>query len=261
MSSLLIDIHPNATLGKNISVGNFSTIAADVIIGDGTQIGPHVTILSGSRIGKNCQIFPGAVIGATAQDQKKATTSSAYVTIGDHTIVREFVTLHRGTLGHTTIGAHVLLMAYVHVAHDCTIEDYTIIANGVQLAGHITLQHHCIIGGMTGIHQFTRIGSYSMVAGRSSVRKDVPPFVKVAREPLRYCGINTVALQRHGFIPEQYERIKQSYHLIYQSKLPLETALSTIAQEIENSAEKEMILSFIRDSKRGIVKKSPIHLT
>lgn len=248
------DIHPSAILGKQVTIGNFVTIQADVVIGDGTYIGPHVTIMSGSRIGKNCQIFPGAVIGAAAQD-RKPTTLKTYVAIGDYTVIREFVTLNRGTLGNTIIGSHVLLMAYVHVAHDCIIEDHVIVTNAAQLAGHVQLHHHAVIGGMAAIHQFMRVGAYSMVASKSIVRKDVPPFIKVAREPLRYCGINLVALQRNGFTQAQCDIICHTYRLIYQSQLLLPLALEAVDTQVIHSREKEMIYSFIRNSAKGIVKK------
>ena len=254
MQHKLSEVHPAAILGKNVAVGSFSSIQADVIIGDGTIVGPHATIMSGSRIGKNCQIFPGAVIGASAQDKKKIGRKT-YVEIGDHTVIREFVTLNKGTFHNTHIGSHVLLMAYVHVAHDCIVQDHVIVANAAQLAGHVQLQHHAVIGGMAAIHQCMSVGAYSMVASKSIVRKDVPPFIKVAREPLKYCGINTVALQRHDFTAEQCARIHQIYYYIYHSKLLLTTALRKIDQQIGTYKEAEIILSFICNSKNGIVKK------
>ncbi|MGI2257147.1 acyl-ACP--UDP-N-acetylglucosamine O-acyltransferase [Candidatus Cardinium hertigii] len=248
------DIHPGATLGKSVTIGNFVTIQEDVVIGDGTYIGPHVTIMSGSRIGENCQIFPGAVIGAVAQD-RKSTTLKTYVEVGNHTVIREFVTLNRGTLGDTIIGAHVLLMAYVHVAHDCIVEDHVTVTNAAQLAGHVQLHHHAVIGGMAALHQFMRVGAYSMVASKSIVRKDVPPFIKVGREPLCYSGINLIALQRHRFTKEQSDTIHHIYRLIYHSKLLLPLALEAVANQVIHSKEKEMVLSFIRNSPKGIVKK------
>ncbi len=252
------DIHPSAKLGQGINIGSFVTIEEDVVIGDGTSIGPHATIMSGSRIGRNCQIFPGAVIGAPAQDRKSAKLPT-YVEIGDYTLIREFVTLNKGTFGNTVIGSHVLLMAYVHVAHDCIIEDHVVVTNAAQLAGHVQLHHHAVIGGMAAVHQFMRVGAYSMVASKSIVRKDVPPFIKVAREPLRYCGINMVALQRNGFTKAQCHTICQAYRLIYHSQLLLPLALEAVDKQIINTQEKEMILSFIRNSHKGIVKK-PIRM-
>ncbi|TDG95785.1 acyl-ACP--UDP-N-acetylglucosamine O-acyltransferase [Cardinium endosymbiont of Culicoides punctatus] len=255
MEYRLSDIHADAILGKNVTVESFVTIQPDVIIDDNTWIGSHVTIMSGSRIGKNCQIFPNAVIGAATQDKKKA-CQQTYVEIGDNTVIREFVTLNRGTVGNTTIGSHVLLMAYVHVAHDCIIEDHVVVANATQLAGHVVLQHHAVIGGMAAIHQFIHVGAYSMVGSKSIVRKDIPPFTKVAHEPLRYCGINFIGLQRHGFNQEQCDAIRDSYRYIYQSKMPLASALEMIDKQIENSQEKNVIIDFIRNSNAGIVKKT-----
>jgi UDP-N-acetylglucosamine acyltransferase len=254
MNNRLSDIHPNAVIGKEVILGSFVTIQSDVIIGDKTFVGSHVTILSGSRIGKNCQIFTNAVIGSSSQDQKKI-SSPTYVEIGDDTVIREFVTVNRGTFGNTIVGSRVLLMAYVHVAHDCIIEDRVIVSNGAQLAGHVQLQDHAVIGGMAAIHQFMRVGSYSMVASKSIVRKEVPPFIKVAREPLCYCGVNWIALQRHGFTKAQEDIIHRIYFLIYQSKLPLSRALKEIEEQIPSTLEKERILSFIRSSNKGIVKK------
>ncbi|WP_419241746.1 acyl-ACP--UDP-N-acetylglucosamine O-acyltransferase [Cardinium endosymbiont of Nabis limbatus] len=249
------DIHPSARLGKAVTIGSFVTIQEDVVVGDGTYIAPHVTIMSGSRIGKNCQIFPGAVIGARSQDRKSSTLNT-YVEVGDHTVIREFVTLNRGTVGNTIIGAHVLLMAYVHVAHDCVVEDYVTVTNAAQLAGHVQLHHHAVVGGMAAVHQFMRVGVYSMVASKSIVRKDVPPFIKVGREPLRYCGINLVALQRHGFTKEQCYTIYHAYRLIYHSQLLLPLALEEVDKQVADVQEKEMILAFIRNSHKGIVKKT-----
>ena len=248
-------IHEAAILGKNVQVGNYTSIYQDVVIGDDTWIGPHVTIMPGSRIGKHCQIFPGAIIGSASQDLKQP-THKTHVYIGDYTIVREYVTLNRGTFQHTCVGSHVLLMAYVHVAHDCMVEDHVIVANSTQLAGHVQLAHHAVIGGMSAVHQFMRIGAYSMVASTSVVRKDVPPFVKVAREPLRYCGLNIVALERHGFSKSQRDCIEMMYRLIYKSNLPLQVALQEIDQTLPNNVEKEMVLTFIRQSHKGIIKKT-----
>lgn len=249
------DIHPNANIGHQVTIGNFVTIEEDVVIGEGTYIAPHVTIMSGSRIGKYCQIFPGAVIGAAPQDRKPPKVPT-YIEIGDHTVIREFVTLNRGTFGNTLVGAHVLLMAYVHVAHDCIIEDHVIVTNAAQLAGHVQLHHHSVIGGMAAVHQFMRVGAYSMVASKSIVRKDVPPFIKAAREPLRYCGINLIALQRHAFTKAQTDTINHTYRLIYQSGLVLPSALEAVASQVPYTEEQAMIVNFIRNSSKGIVKKT-----
>lgn len=247
-------VHPGAVVGQEVHIEDFATIQDDVVIGDGTWIGPHATILSGSRIGKQCRIFPGAVVGGVSQERKK-NPNPTYVFVGDGTTVREFVTLNRGTFGNTVVGAHVLLMAYVHVAHDCLLADHVTVANATQLAGHVALEHHVVVGGMTAIHQRMRVGAYSMVGSKSIVRKDVPPFVKVAREPLRYCGVNVVALQRNGFRPEQCTAIQESYRWIYRSNQPLPEALQSVEQFVPSGAERNAILSFIRSSNKGIVRK------
>ncbi len=179
--SNLVSIHPNAVIGKNVVIDPFTMIHDDVVIGDGTWIGSNVTIFPGARIGKNVKIFPGAVISAVPQDLKfsgEPTTAE----IGDNTVIREFVTINRGTkaLGKTIVGNDNLLMAYVHVAHDCIVGNHCILANGATLAGHITIDDFAIIGGLSAIHQFVHIGSHVMISGGSLVRKDVPPYVKAA---------------------------------------------------------------------------------
>eukprot|EP01132_Coremiostelium_polycephalum_P002975 gene2975-3713_t len=233
----------------------FTYIAENVTIGEGTWIGPHVTIFPGARIGKHCQIFPGAVIAAVPQDLKFKGEEST-VEIGDHTVIRECVTINRGTAAgpHTIIGNHVLLMAYVHVAHDCNISDHVIVANAVQLAGHVTLAPYVRIGGTAALRQFVKVGAYAMIGGGTLVKKDIPPFVKVAREPLSYCGINVVGLKRLGFTPQQLEIIQTIYRYIFQQALPLTEALAKIEEEIPPCWEKETVLQFIQTASLGIVK-------
>lgn len=255
MSQSLNYIHPQAKLGDNVRVGPFTVIEEDVAIGEGTWIGSHVTIMPGAGIGSYCQIFPGAVIAAIPQDLKfrgEATT----VEIGDHTVIRECVTISRGTVAShkTVVGHNVLLMAYVHVAHDCVIGNHCIIANAVQLAGHVRLEDYVRIGGMAALRQFVKIGTYAMVAGGTLVRKDVPPFIKVAREPIKYCGVNIVGLRRHGFTDQQIQMLQAIYRYIFQQGLPLIDALARIECEVAPSPEKEAILRFISHSKCGIVK-------
>jgi len=248
-------IHPHAQIGKEVSIGPFTTIADNVVIGDGTWIGPHVTIMSGARIGRYCQIFPGAVISTITQDLKFQGGDSL-VEIGDHTIVREFVTINRGTFAGsaTIIGKHVLLMAYVHVAHDCIIGDYCILANAVQLAGHVELGNYAKIGGIAALRQFVKVGEHAMVGGGSLVRKDIPPFVKAAREPVKYCGLNVVGLQRQGFTFQQIETIKWIYSFIFQEDIPLAEALQQIEEQVPACVEKDTVLSFIRHAGLGIIK-------
>jgi UDP-N-acetylglucosamine acyltransferase len=248
-------IHPDAKIGKNVTVSPFSAIYEDVEIGDGTWIGPNVTIFQGARIGKNCRIFPGAVISAIPQDLKfkgEVTT----VEIGDNTTIRECVTINRGTSDKmkTAVGSNCLLMAYVHVAHDCIIGNNVIIANSVNLAGHVTIEDHVILEGLVAIQQFVRIGAHAFITGGSLVRKNVPPFTKAAREPLQYVGINSVGLRRRGYSNERILEIEDIYRTLYVKGHNVTNALAIIEQEAPSSNEKAQILDFIRDSKDGIMR-------
>ena len=255
MNLNLVRIHPGASIGQNVLIDPFTTIHDDVVIGDNTWIGSNVTIFPGARIGKNCKLFPGAVIAAIPQDLKfsgEITTAE----IGDNTMIREFVTVNRGTkaLGKTVIGENNLLMAYVHIAHDCIVGNNCILANGATLAGHINIDDFAIIGGLSAIHQFVQIGSHVMISGGSLVRKDVPPFVKAAHEPLSYVGINSVGLRRRGFSAETIAEIQDIYRLFFVKGYSNSHALEIIEKEIAPSAEKNLILSFIRKSTRGMMK-------
>lgn len=248
-------IDPNARIGKDVQIDPFSYIASDVVIGDGCHIGPHVTIYEGARIGKNCQIYPGAVISAVPQDLKY---KGEYTTtdIGDNNIIRECVTINRGTaaLGKTQVGDTNLLMAYVHVAHDCVIGSNCVLANGVTLAGHITIDDYAIIGGLSAVHQFVHIGSHVMISGGSLVRKDVPPFTMSAHEPLSYAGINSVGLRRRSFSQDAISDIQNIYRHIFQSGLLTNKALELVEREFPDSPHRNAILTFIRNSQRGIMK-------
>lgn len=249
-------IHPQAKIAVNVVIEPFVTIYKDVTIGEGTWIGSNVTIMDGARIGNNCRIFPGAVISAQPQDLKYMGEAST-VTIGDNTIIRECVTLNRGTAldkNTTTIGANCLLMAYVHVAHDCVIGNNVIIANSVQLAGHIEVQDFAFIGGASAVHQFVSIGAHSIISGGSLVRKDVPPYTKAGREPLSYVGINSVGLRRRGFSSEQIYEIQDIYRTIFLKKLNISRALDIIETEREPTEIRDEILDFIRNSNRGVMK-------
>ena len=249
-------IHPQAIIAENVVIEPFVTIYKDVVIGEGTWIGSNVTIMEGARIGKNCRIFPGAVISAPPQDLKykgEATT----VTIGDNTIIRECVTLNRGTAldkNTTTIGHNCLLMAYVHIAHDCVIGNNVIIANSVQLAGHIEVQDFAFIGGASAVHQFVSIGAHSIISGGSLVRKDVPPYTKAGREPLSYVGINSVGLRRRGFSSEQINEIQDIYRTIFLKKLNISKALDIIETDRQPTEIRDEIIDFIRNSNRGVMK-------
>jgi UDP-N-acetylglucosamine acyltransferase len=248
-------IHPKASIGKDVTISPFAFIDEDVVIGDGTWIGPNVTIFQGARIGKNCKIFPGAVISAIPQDLKYK-GENTIVEIGDNTTIRECVTVNRGTADKmkTAIGSNCLLMAYVHIAHDCILGDNVIIANSVNLAGHVDIEDWVIIEGGTGVGQFVRIGAHAFISGLTGVRKNVPPFTKAAREPLQYVGVNSVGLRRRGYSNESILQIEDIYRTLYVKGLNVSNALAIIEQEAPASKEKDQILNFIRNSKDGIMR-------
>ena len=233
------NIHPNAKIGKDVIIESFTTIHEDVEIGDGTWIGPNVSIFGGARIGKNCKIFPGSVISAIPQDLKfdnEDTTTE----IGDNCIIRECVTINRGTADKhkTVVGKNCLLMAYVHVAHDCIVGDNCILANCVNLAGHAILGDYVIIEGVAGVQQFVEIGAHSFIASGSNVRKNVPPFIKAARDPLTFAGVNSVGLRRRGFSSESIIQIEDIYRNIYTRGLNVSNAIKVIEQEAPKSKER-----------------------
>lgn len=253
--STLSNIHPGAKIANDVCVEPFVTIQEDVEIGEGTWIGPHVTVMNGTRIGKNCKIFPGAVLGGIPQDLKYR-GERTFLQIGDNVIVREYCTLNKGTSANdrTRIGNDCLLMAYVHIAHDCVIGDNCILANNVNLAGHITLGDYAVLGGLTAVHQFVQIGQHAMVGGGSLVRKDVPPFVKAARDPLAYAGVNSIGLKRRGFTAEDIHHIEDIYRNLFVKTLNTSQAIRSIKEEIEPSPLKSQILSFIDASERGLIR-------
>lgn len=255
MISPLAYIHPDAKIGEKVTIEPFTTIAADVIIGEGTWIGPNVSIMDGARIGKNCRIFPGAVISAIPQDLKYSGEHTT-ATIGDNTTIREYVTINKGTNDkHTTkVGSHCLLMAYVHVAHDCEVGNHVILANCVNLAGHVIIEDHAILEGLVAVQQFVKIGVHTFITGGSLVRKNVPPFVKAAREPLSYVGINSVGLRRRGFSNEAITQIEDIYRTIYVRGFNVTNALNIVEMEAPNIPEKYTIINFIRESVNGIMR-------
>lgn len=248
-------IDPKATIGKNVSIGPFTVIEGDVVIGDDCWIGNNVTILDGARIGNNCKIFPGAVVSAIPQDLKYKNEKTT-LEIGNHVIIRECCTLNRGTIeaGRTVIGDGCLLMAYVHVAHDCFIGKGCILANNVTLAGHIDIADYARIGGLVAVHQFVRIGGNVMIGGGSLVRKDVPPYVMAAREPLSYVGINRVGLHRAKFSRETTHHIEDIYRILFVRGLSTQKALAAIETEIAPSPYRDQITTFVRGAKRGLMK-------
>lgn len=255
MSELRANIHPNAKLGKDVVVEPFSTIYGNVEIGDGTWIGPNVTIMDGARIGKNCKIFPGAVISAIPQDLKYAGEETT-AEIGDNTTIRECVTINKGTSDRmkTKVGSNCLLMAYVHVAHDCFVGNGVILANCVNLAGHITIEDNAILEGMVAVQQFVSIGKHSFVAGGSLVRKNVPPFIKAAREPLSYVGVNSIGLKRRGFDEATVKQIEDIYRLLYVMNDNTAKGVAAIVNEIEKTETRTYILDFVAKSDKGIMR-------
>ena len=255
MNQPLAYIHPGAKIAKNVVVEQFTTIHNNVTIGDGTWIGSNVTIMEGARIGKNCNIFPGAVISASPQDLKYEGEDTTVV-IGDNTTIRECATIHKGTSDRmkTVIGKNCLIMAYCHVAHDCLVGDNCIFSNNSTLAGHVTIGDNVILAGLVAVHQFVSVGQHAFVTGGSLVRKDVPPYVKAAREPLSYVGINSVGLRRRGFISEKIREIQNIYRILYQKNYNNTQAVQIIEAEMEATPERDEILQFIRDSQRGIMK-------
>ncbi|GET30222.1 acyl-ACP--UDP-N-acetylglucosamine O-acyltransferase [Prolixibacter sp. SD074] len=255
MKQPLAYVHPEAQIAENVVIEPFTTVDKDVVIGEGSHIGPNVTIFPGTRIGKNCKISPGAVIGGEPQDLK---FQGEYTTveIGDNTTIREYVTISKGTAakGKTVVGSNSLIMAYVHIAHDCVVGDNVILVNYTGLAGEVFVDDFAILGGYTAVHQFCHIGPHVMLSGGSLVRKDVPPYIKAGREPLSYVGVNSIGLRRRGYTNEKIREIQEIYRLIYQKGYNNTQALEVIEAELPASRERDDILLFVKDSKRGIIK-------
>ncbi len=249
-------IHPNAKLAENVKVDPFTVIHQNVTIGEGTWVGSNVTIMEGVHIGKNCRIFPGAVLGAVPQDLKFKGEDTT-VEIGDNTTIREYVTIHRGTRDRwkTTVGNNCLIMAYSHIAHDCSVGNNCIMSNNSQMAGHVIMGDYAWVAGFTAIHQFVKIGQHAFIAGGSLVRKDVPPYIKAVRNPLSYGGVNSVGLKRRGFSLDKINQILDIYRIIYNKGFNTSKALEFIEEEMAASDERDEIISFIRDSERGIIKR------
>jgi UDP-N-acetylglucosamine acyltransferase len=255
MSNNMTNIHPNAKIGKDVVVSPFTTIEEDVVIGDGTWIGPNVTIMNGARIGKNNKIFPGAVISAIPQDLKFQGEETT-VEIGDNNTIRECVTVNRGTVAknRTVMGNNNLIMAYSHLAHDCILGNNIIIANATQLAGEVEIDDFAIVGGMSAIHQFCRVGKHVMISGGSLIGKDIPPYVMAARHPIAYAGVNSVGLRRRKFSNEQIQQIQEIYRIIFQQGLNNSDAVALIEKDLPASAERDEIVLFVKSSSRGLMK-------
>lgn len=253
--SPLASVHPNAKLGEGVVVGPYAVVEDNVEIGDHTILHPHSMVRWGSRLGSGCEIHPFAVIGGVPQDLKfKGEETLAY--IGNNTIVRECATVNRGTAskGFTRVGDNCLLMAYCHVAHDCELGNNIIIGNAAQVAGEVIIYDYAIVSGGVLIHQFVKIGGHVMIQGGSRVTKDIPPYTLIGREPISYCGINIVGLRRRGYTNDKIFLINDIYRTLYSKGLNNSEATEIIEKEYEDSVEKNSILDFIKDSKRGIVR-------
>lgn len=255
MKQPLAYIHPDAKIDPSVVIDPFVTIDRNVEIGAGTRIASNVTIMDGTRIGKNCTIYPGAVIGAIPQDLKFMGENTLAI-VGDNTTIRECVTINRGTAskGKTVVGSNCLIMAYSHIAHDCVIGDNIIIANASQIAGEVQIDNFAVVGGGTLIHQFCHIGSHVMIQGGALVNKDIPPYVKAAREPISYAGVNSIGLRRRGFTNEQIRDIQDIYRCLYLSGYNNSDAVEHIEAELPATKERDEIILFVRNSKRGIIK-------
>ena len=255
MNQPLAYVHPQAKIARNVVIEPFTTIHNNVEIGSGTWIGSNVTIMEGARIGKNCRIFPGAVISAIPQDLK-FNDEETTVEIGDNVTIRECVTINRGTSDRmkTVVGNNCLIMAYCHIAHDSLVGDNCIFSNNSTLAGHVTIGNNVILAGMVAVHQFASVGDHAFVTGGSLVRKDVPPYVKAAREPLSYVGINSVGLRRRGYATEKIREIQNIYRIIFQKNYNTSQAIAIVEAELAATSERDEIIQFIKNSHRGIMK-------
>lgn len=255
--STLNQIHPEAHLGSNVKVGAFTCIYDNVEIGDNCEIGNNVTIFPGARIGDGVKIFPGAVIAGIPQDLKFRGEETVAI-IGNGTTIRECATVNRGTAsrGYTSVGENCLIMAYTHIAHDCVIGNRVIISNATQLAGEVIVDDCAVIGGGSLVHQFCHLGKNIMLQGGALVNKDIPPFVKAAREPISYVGLNTVGMHRHGFSPEKIQVIADVYRILYLSDLNVTNAVRQIRENIPESEVRNEILDFVENSERGIIRSA-----
>ncbi len=244
-------VSPEAELGEGVSVGPSAIIGPHVSVGDGCEIGAHAILEKYVRLGARCRVGPGSIIGGDPQDLKYK-GEETWAEVGEDTIIREYVTINRGTTQSrvTRLGKGCLVMTYVHVAHDCHIGDGVILSNGVGLAGHITIGDKAIIGGMTGVHQFVRIGAHAFIGAAGRIRKDVPPFCKA--DDGKIYGLNTIGLQRSGFTPDTISALQQAYRLFYRSSLNIRQALER-AGELPKLPEVEAFVGFIEQSERGVM--------
>jgi UDP-N-acetylglucosamine acyltransferase len=250
-------VHPSAELCAGVTVGPFSVIGEGSKIGKNTIIGPHVVIGEWTSIGRDSRIFQFASIGAPPQDLGYKNEPTETI-IGDRNVIREFVTIHRGTIKDkqkTIIGNDNLLMNYVHVAHDCTVGSNIIMANNATLAGHVTIEDHAIVGGLVAVHQHVNIGAYCIIGGASAVSKDIPPYVMAVGNRAHVYGLNRVGIKRHGFTGSELDDIKRSYHILFKSSLRLNEAVTKLKTELPTSVHAKRFLKFIEGSTRGIARE------
>jgi UDP-N-acetylglucosamine acyltransferase len=255
MISNLANISPQAQLGEGVSVEAFTTIFENVIIGARTKIHPNVTIYPGTRIGEDCEVFPGAVIGVIPQDLKFEGEDTT-VEIGDRTIIRECVTIHRGTKDRwkTVVGNDCLLMTYVHIAHDCLIGNNVILASYVGLSGHVTIEDYAILEGMVASQQFMHVGAHAFIAGATLIRKNVPPYVKAAREPITFAGVNSVGLRRRGYTDEQVREIEDIYRILYVQNNIITKGVQSVLDTMPETPLRNQIIGFIQGSDKGVIR-------
>ncbi len=248
-------VDPGAELGRGVTVGPWAIVGPRVVVGDGTEIGPRVLIERDTILGQDCRIANGAVLGTDPQDLKFQGENTTLL-VGDRTTIREFATLNRGTLasGRTVVGSDCLLMAYTHVAHDCELGNHVILSNAVNMAGHVTIEDWAIVGGLTPIHQFVRIGAHAFVGGGSRIPQDVPPYCRCAGNPPKLYGLNSVGLERRGFEEDVRKALKSAYRILFNSKLMLSKAVQTVEEEVHLCPEVGHLLSFIRASERGVTR-------
>ena len=247
-------IHDSVQIGENVKIGPYSIIEQDVVIEDGVEIRSNVMVGENTTLRSNCRLFHSAVVGEIPQDLKFEGENTTTV-IGENTVIREFVTIHRGTEDRekTVIGRNCLLMAYVHVAHDCLIGDNVILANAVNLAGHVTIEDYASLGGIVPVHQFVNIGAHCYIGGGYRVSKDVPPYILASSEPLSFSGLNVIGLRRRGFTQENRTLIKRAYRLIFRSDMNTSEAIKKIKAEFPQTEEIEHILDFYEKSERGVI--------
>jgi UDP-N-acetylglucosamine acyltransferase len=255
MIDKMANIHPGAKIASDVKVEAFATIYEDVEIGSGCWIGPNTVIMNGARIGKNVQVFPGAVISGDPQDMKYQGELST-TEIGDNTIIREYVTINKGTKAkeRTVVGKDCLIMSYVHIAHDCCLQDMVILGSYAGLAGEVEVDSWAIVSPGSLVHQFVRIGAHVMIQGGSRVGKDVPPFAMAGREPISFTGINSIGLRRRGFSNDTIYAIQEVYRIIYQRGLNISDAMEFVLANLPASKERDEIILFVKASKRGIIR-------